>query len=215
MSDARSAQPFGRCRGLVGLALALALLLAPLTLAAQSMAGGAREFVATFSERAIATLRTGAADRARRTDALAALLRQGFELDTIAQLALGRYWRTAAPAQRDEYRRLFEAYIITVYGQRLDGYRGQSIRVTGSQPVGNDVMVESWVEGGGSPVRLDWRLRRVGDGWRVVDLVVEGVSMVVTQRNEFAAVLERGNGDVGVLIGHLRARLDAARGQTS
>ena len=57
-----------------------------------------------------------------------------------------------------------------------------------------DVTVESYVEGGATPIRLDWRLTAIDDGWRVLDVMVEGVSLLLTYRNEFATVIERSGG---------------------
>jgi phospholipid transport system substrate-binding protein len=75
------------------------------------------------------------------------------------------------------------------------------------------VTVESYLEGGASPVRLDWRLARSGDGWRVLDVMVEGVSLLLTYRNEFAAVIEKGGGHVSALLGELRTRVAEQRAQ--
>ena len=61
-------------------------------------------------------------------------------------------------------------------------------------------MVGSLVEGGATPIRLDWRLTPAGEGWRVLDVAVEGVSLLVTFRNEFAAVIERNGGQVEGLL---------------
>ena len=55
-------------------------------------------------------------------------------------------------------------------------------------PAGQDSMVESWIAGSGEPIRVDWRVRETPAGKRIVDVVIAGVSMLVTQRSEFAAV---------------------------
>jgi phospholipid transport system substrate-binding protein len=75
------------------------------------------------------------------------------------------------------------------------------------------VFVESRVEGGATPIRLDWRLTATQDGWRVLDVSVEGVSLLLTFSNEFAAVIERSGGQLGGLIAELRNRVEAERAQ--
>ena len=72
-------------------------------------------------------------------------------------------------------------------------------------------MVGTLVEGGATPIRLDWRLTATESGWRVLDIVVEGVSLLVTFRNEFAAVIERHGGQVEGLLMELRQRVAAER----
>ena len=69
------------------------------------------------------------------------------------------------------------------------------------------------VEGGATPIRLDWRLTATESGWRVLDIVVEGVSLLVTFRNEFAAVIERSGGRLAGLLDELRHRVAAERAQ--
>ena len=85
--------------------------------------------------------------------------------------------------------------------------RGRLFQVVASRPVGNlDILVQSRVLPSGSqPLRVDWRLRERPDGPVVIDLIIEGISLLVTQRSEFAAVLER-NGVDGLLT-ELNARV--------
>jgi phospholipid transport system substrate-binding protein len=133
------------------------------------------------------------------------------DLDRIARLTLGRYWKSAAEPERREFAMLFKASVLASYSRRFDAYADRRLRVAGATPAsGGDIMVESWLEGGASPVRLDWRLEPAGQGWRVLDIVVEGVSLLLTYRNEFAAVIEKG-GSVAALLDELRARVGTAR----
>jgi phospholipid transport system substrate-binding protein len=106
---------------------------------------------------------------------------------------------------------LFKAYVLASYARRFDGYADRKLRVVGAAPAGEGTLVESYLEGGAAPVRLDWRVAPAGDGWRVLDVVAEGVSLLVTYRGEFAAVIERSGGRLSGLIGELRARVAAER----
>ncbi|MCB2053808.1 MAG: ABC transporter substrate-binding protein [Geminicoccaceae bacterium] len=197
---------------LVGLAITMLLIAALHALAAPPAAPD--EAVARFAARAVTVLEqrserapVGDLDRAMTT-----LLREGFDLDTIAKLTLGRHWRTAGDEDRADFRALFERYLVVTYGRRLEGYGGQTVRVTGWSPVGDDALVTSSIEnpGDGGGVRVDWRLRASDAGWRILDVVVEGVSMLVTQRSEFAAIVERAGGRVSALNDHLRRALNEA-----
>jgi phospholipid transport system substrate-binding protein len=190
-------------RGLISMLLGLLLVAAPVAAADPSVA-----FVRRFGDEAIAMLRDRAAPDAERRERFAGLMHSGFDLPLVAQLALGRYWRTATPQQREAYVELFGRFVLETYARRLDEYRDQRLRVVGAVPAGQDRMVESWVEGGaGEPIRVDWRVRETPAGTRIVDLVIAGVSMLVTQRSEFASVIERSGGVAG-LIENLRQRID-------
>jgi phospholipid transport system substrate-binding protein len=168
--------------------------------------GSASAFVAELGERAIAVLaRTDLAPAARRA-ALAQLLSEGFDVALIARLALGRPYRELDPTQRADYEELFRAFVLATYSARLEGYSGERLVVLRETATsGDDVLVATEIRrSGAAPLRVDWRVRSGPDGWKVVDVIVEGVSMVVTQRNEFQAVVAaRG---VAGLLDLLRAR---------
>ena len=98
--------------------------------------------------------------------------------------------------------------IVSVYSRRFSDYNGQSLEVKSARPEGKyDVLVQSFiVPDNGQKIRLDWRVRPKKGRYKVVDVIVEGVSMALTQRSDFASVIQRGGGDVSVLLDHLKNR---------
>lgn len=135
------------------------------------------------------------------------LLLSNFDMKTIGRFALGRYWRGASLEQRNEYLNLFEDMIIDVYSERFSEYSGQNLEIVGSRADGKkDMIVRSLVVSGrGSDITVDWRVRQKNDGsYKVIDVIVEGVSMSVTQRSDFSSVIQRGGGNIEVLLDHLR-----------
>jgi phospholipid transport system substrate-binding protein len=145
---------------------------------------------------------------------LLAALEDGTDLTLLGRLVLGRYWRDANHRQRTMYLQLFRRYMVQTFAQRLRQYVGNDpnqagpvFEVVSSHPVGNmDILVQSRVlPPGGQPLRVDWRLRERPDGPVIIDLVIEGISLLVTQRSEFAAVLERTG--VDGLLTELNARV--------
>lgn len=187
----------------------MAFMVALAFLAAPASAADTVGFVRQFGDEAIAMLRDRAAGEAERRQRFETLMRSGFDLPLVAQLALGRHWRSATGEERSEYVGLFERFVLETYARRLDEYGNQRLRVVGAVPAGQDSMVESWIEGSGEPIRVDWRVRETPAGKRIVDVVIAGVSMLVTQRSEFAAVIERSGGVAG-LIANLRQRIASA-----
>jgi phospholipid transport system substrate-binding protein len=136
------------------------------------------------------------------------LFHQDFDLPTIARFVLGRYWRLATPAQRQEFLRLFGEYTILAYSNRLAEYSGENFRVTGSRPDGEGSIVTSEiVRPNAAPTKVDWRLNWTDGTYKVTDVIVDGISMAVTQRSEFASVIERQGGQVQGLLALLRQKI--------
>lgn len=169
---------------------------------------GAEKFITALADDGIGFLADENITTEKQKAAFRKLLNRNFDLNTIARFSLGRHWRTANKAQRDEYVALFKDMIIDVYSQRFSDYQGQVLTVTGSRKEGErDVLVHSLLEQESGPdVKIDWRVRERDGGYRVVDVIVEGVSMALTQRSDFSSVVQRGGGDMEALLAHLRER---------
>lgn len=168
----------------------------------------ARKFIDTMAGSAIEFLGNKNMAQSAKRQAFDKLLRESFDMDTIGRFALGRYWRTATDAQRKEYMNLFRRMVLDVYSARFSEYNGQKFETRGARPEGErDVLVTSFiVQPNGPEVQVDWRVREKDGRYRVVDVLVEGVSMAVTQRSDFSAVIQRGGGEIEVLLQHLREK---------
>ncbi len=168
--------------------------------------GAASELIRRLGEQAIAALGAPGASLEAREARFRSLLSEGFDLAFIGRFVLGRYWRQATPEQRSDYLALFGEYVLQTYSARLGGYAGESMTILSERPAGTkDVVVSTRIlRPSGPPIEAAWRVRTTGGRYRIIDIMVEGVSMVVTQRSEFAAVVQR-HGLQG-LIEVLRAR---------
>ncbi|MAH04442.1 MAG: ABC transporter substrate-binding protein [Pseudomonadota bacterium] len=137
------------------------------------------------------------------------MLDTSFDIKTIARFALGLHWKSASEKEKTEYVGLFEKMVIDVYSRRFSEYNGQEFEVIGAQKRGKkDFVVTSSIlppEGEKGPdVRVDWRVRNRNGDLRVIDIIVEGISMGQTQRSDFAAVIQKGQGEVEYLLAELR-----------
>ncbi len=151
----------------------------------------AREFVGNLAERATAILGSSA-PRAERRDQLRALLHEGFDVPFVARTVLGAPYRDLSDAQRDAYVAAFERWVVASYADRLDDYTGQRLVIIGAEAQGTqDARVTTRVEGLSPPPRIDWRIRDRPTGLSIIDIEVEGVSMAISQRSEFASVVQR------------------------
>lgn len=167
---------------------------------------GAREFIDGMAQRAIDFLGDADLTQEQKQSKFRSLLQDSFDMETIGRFALGRYWRVATPEQRKEYQRLFRDMVIKVYSDRFKEYKGQKVETRSVRPDGEkDALVTSFiVPESGPEVQVDWRVRYKDGKYRIIDVIVEGVSMSVTQRSDFSSVIQRGGGDVEVLLAHLK-----------
>jgi phospholipid transport system substrate-binding protein len=136
------------------------------------------------------------------------LFRNDFDVPGIGQFVLGRYWRIATPAEQQEFLSLFQEYIVVAYSARLGQYGGEPFRVTGSRGSGGEIVVTSQIiRKTGAPIAVDWYLADQGGAFKITDVYVGGVSMKVTERDEFGAVIQRNGGQVSALLGQLRQKI--------
>ena len=147
-----------------------------------------------LGQRAIATLSRPQMTLEEREAAFRSLLRQGFDLDFIGRFALGIYWRRATPEQRADYLDLFGEFVVKTYAKRFGGYSGETMQVVRATVAGKrrDVVVETRISRpSGPPLEASWRVRVIDNQNKIIDVAVQGVSMAVTQRQEFASVTRR------------------------
>jgi phospholipid transport system substrate-binding protein len=167
--------------------------------------------ITDLGNRALAMLATPASARQREAR-FHELFHEDFDVPAIARFVLGRYWRIATPEQRQEFITLFDEYTTFTYSTRLSAFRGETLKVTGSRSVPDGSLVTSLVlhPDGAQPARVDWRLALTGNTYKITDVIVEGISMAVTQRSEFASVIRRHGGQVDGLLALMRQKTAAA-----
>ena len=179
-------------------ALGIIALLATGAHAAENDPAG---FVQSICDRAVEILKTADSEEPERRARLRSLFSEGFDLGSIGRFALGRYWRSATPEQRGEFLSLFDDFIVNTYAARFDSYAGETFRILQVVPVDHrDSVVNSNVFGpDGTAFRVDYRVRKTDGGLKIVDVMVEGVSLLATQRSEIASVVNREGMD-GLLV---------------
>jgi phospholipid transport system substrate-binding protein len=146
--------------------------------------------IKNLADKAFAILKDKGLKSSDRDKKFHSLLREGFALDIIGNTVLGRNRMTANPSQLQAFNTAFPDYVVRIYASRLTEYADTNIAIKSTAPVGNkgDVSVSTLVSGKNvsQPVSAVWRLRDIpGQGLKIIDLSIEGVSMVATQRDEF------------------------------
>ena len=140
------------------------------------------------------------------------LFQADFDGPGIARFVLGRYWRSASEQEQQEYLKLFEDYVVFVYGARLSNFNGETFKVRGSRTDESGTIVSTDIISpkGDAPIKVDWRLITDHGSFKINDVIIEGISMLVTQRSEFASVIQRHGGQVRELLAMMRERTKTA-----
>jgi phospholipid transport system substrate-binding protein len=210
-SDGRRRAPW-MCSILLLIALPLAIAVRPAAAATPAQADAkATAFMNELWNRALELLnkKTPAAERQAR---FRELFHNDFDSSGMARFVLGRYWRTASPEEQKEFLKLFEDYVVYVYTARLSDFGGEQFKINGARPDQGAVVVSTDVStpGAPTPLKLDWRLVDDDGVFKISDVIVEGVSMLVTQRSEFASVIQRHGGQVQGLLELMREKTASA-----
>jgi phospholipid transport system substrate-binding protein len=176
--------------------LGLAALLPMLSLSRPSTASAsdAQKFISALGDEVLVILSDASLDNDQKLERLKTLLNRNTDLDLVARLVLGRHWRTATDAERAEYVELFRQILMNTLAARLGDYNGQTFEVLSSTGLNErDTAVQTQIirVGGAPPLQVDWRVRESDGDYAIIDVVAEGVSLVVSQRNEVGSIVER------------------------
>ena len=163
------------------------------------------DVIAILGDKANSTL-------AEREAAFREVMDRGFDIPTVSRFVLGRHWKSATNEQRAQFSAIFLDFIARVYASRFDSYSYGGERFTVRSAIADesgDTIVRARVArpSGADPVELDFRVRSKDGNHRVVDLYVEGISMLLTHRAEFGSVINRKG--IDGLLSDIRARIEA------
>jgi phospholipid transport system substrate-binding protein len=169
----------------------------------------AAEQIDTLGAEAMAVLSDASMSREVRQRRFREMLARELDIPLLARFMLGRYWKKATPEARRAYEDAFAEYILVRYASLLGGAREiQGFEVVGAKASGTgDVLVETRIRrGGADPITTVWRMRDRNGRFVVIDLMVEGLSMAQTQRQEFASILRANGGRVEDLTSVLKKK---------
>ena len=199
--------PLVACRRLafrlvVGATVALTSALASPAYAADPAA----DLVSTTAAQAIDIIKTTTG--AQRQAAIQQVLQTRFDLPYMAQTALGAHWAKATPEQQARFVKATETAEAKAYAERFGQYSGQTLAIgkTTARPNGVWIVDSRLNQSNGQPIKLEWEVREAGQGPRITDVKIEGVSMVMTRRSDFNSYIQSHGGKVEPLIEELEKR---------
>ncbi|MGR3780922.1 MAG: MlaC/ttg2D family ABC transporter substrate-binding protein [Albimonas sp.] len=176
------------------------------TAAAAVEVSAARSFVETVVAEVTRLLNSGKSAEAQRLE-FSEIFRRNAAVPEITRFVMGQTWRDMSEAQKTKAQDALVSYVGRVYAGLLNDYQGQTLEVVGAQDFGaKGVLVTSVAKGASvEDSKVEWQVSDRGGPVQVVDVVAEGVSLLQTQRQEFAAMIDRRNGDVDRFLDDLAA----------
>lgn len=184
-----------------------ALILAPFGLAALATGAQAQTsataFVQGLTTRLTAVV-NGSGSAADKKTAILPMLSQDVDVDAIGRFCLGRYWRTATPAQQQRYLTLFHQVLVNSITGKLGDYKGVSITTGSATEQDGKSTVPTVISRPGQPTaNVQWLVSSESGSPKVVDIVAEGVSLSLTQRSDYASYLAHNGNNVDALLNAL------------
>jgi len=187
---------------IVALWLTLSLALGISAVSAAALPGNPQDTARSFYDTLLATMKDGRTlGQSGRYARLAPVVSRVFDIPSMARLAVGPSWATLSRTQQQQVTDAFGHYISATYADRFDSYSGEQLQVTGEQPYGPEVIVQTRiVKSKGDTVSLNYRMHENGGSWQIADVYLDGsISQLATQRSEFHSILQR-DGVEGLII---------------
>ncbi len=190
--------------------LFVAMLLFAGSAQAEVDAAKAENFVKNVTAEGIEQIINANVPQAEKDKRFAKLFNEALDLDFIGQFVLGRNWRTATADQRKEFIKVYRQLNVSTWSKRFDEFKGKQFIFKGTAPSNStgQVFVNSVVPmEQGEPAKVVWRVREKNGQYKVVDIIIENVSLAITARNEYTAFIKNNKGGVDALIANLKSKI--------
>tara|TARA_R110000782_G_scaffold15362_29_gene45026 strand:+ start:1588 stop:2169 length:582 start_codon:yes stop_codon:yes gene_type:complete len=190
--------------------MALAIALPSPALAADAKEQAALTLVKNIGDEAVQTLSDSSLSEAQKRDKFEKFLDDSFDMQRIGRFVLGQSWRNATDAQREEFLKVFRDFMVASYSDKIGSYSGEDLQIKDATSLNDkESLVHSTIiRPDGPPIKLDWRVRKTDSGEKIVDVIIEGISMAQTHRSEFASVVSQSG--VDGLINKLKDQIKTA-----
>ena len=161
------------------------------------------QYVMKMTQSAINTLTDKSISQNSKETQFGELFDKNFDVPSISRFVLGKYWKQASLDQKKNFIKAFRNYVVKTYSSRFNEYSGEQLKLVNYENESNPkiFLVHTVLERQDAPViKVDWRIGKKKDRFVILDIVIEGISLAVTQRSEFVGVIEQNNGSIDKLI---------------
>jgi phospholipid transport system substrate-binding protein len=181
---------FGRAVRLLLLGIVLGAVPVAARAADPEAAQDPKAFIDTLGARVMDIIKSPMSVRDRQQK-FRELFSREFDVPTIGRFVVGRYWNRASPEEQTQYLATFRDYVAAIYAQQFSHYQGEGFKVLSARPVAEgETLVKAEIDRQGNPpIAVEFRVRGTPGTYKIVDVTVEGVSLIITKRDEFSSVL--------------------------
>lgn len=186
--------PRSLVRTAAGALLLLCAVGVPIWAAAAAEESPATALIQSTVDEVLVILKDPKLDAAGRRSRIEELASSHFHFETVSKYVVTRYWKSFSDAEKTEFVEVFKTFLSRTYGDRIERYQDEKVKIVGERPEGRaDVVVMTRIVGGTyDDAEVDYRLREIDGVWRVIDVKIEGISLVMNYRDQFKSFLSRG-----------------------
>jgi len=166
------------------------------------------KFVSNFADNAISILSNESLNASQKNIQFTELVMSSIDMNLISKFVLSKYWKLATDDQKKAYLAAFKQYFISSYANKLDQYSGEKVVIVSSNAAKKFVIVKSNIVRDGTDtlkIELDWRLLTRDGRTKIIDLSIEGISLIIAQREEFQSFLANNDNNLDALINKLNS----------
>ncbi len=171
----------------------------------------AENFVKETTQKGIVEIINSNASQAERDARFEKLFNSALDLKFIGQFVLGRNWRTASAEQRDKFIDVYRKLNVKTWSKRFDEFKGKEFIFKGTSPSSSDnqIFVNSVVPmENAQPASVVWRIKEKDGKFKIVDIIIENVSLAITARNEYSAFIKKSPDGLNGLIADLEKKIN-------
>lgn len=174
----------------------------------------AEAFMSEIGEKVITLLTDKSISDQERADQFRQILETKFNVKAIGKFVLGRYWKQAGKEEKERFLGLFTDTTVASYATRFKDYTSEKFEITGSrrESDGGVTVLSRIVRTNGQPIPIDWKIFEKNGKFRIYDVILEGISMGITQRSEYSSVIQKGGGKLHALNKALEQKLSSYKG---
>lgn len=161
----------------------------------------AKIFMNDMGKNVISLLTNDSISDKERADQFRTILETQFNLKAIGKFVLGRYWKQASDEEKQTFLNLFKETTVATYAARFKDYTSEKFEIRGChvEPDGGVIVSSQITRPSGQVIPINWKIFEKKGEMRVYDVILEGISMGITQRSEFASVIQNGGGRLEAL----------------
>ena len=166
-------------------------------------------YVMAMTKNAIDTLTSQSISQQEKELQFGQLFDKNFDVPSISRFVLGKYWKQASTDQKKKFIKTFRNYVVKTYSSRFNEYSGEQLQLLNTENESNPniFLVHTALERQDAPIiKVDWRIGKKKDRFVILDIIIEGISLAITQRSEFVSVIDQNEGNIDQLISLLKEK---------